>query len=113
MANPLAAGVTGNEANVVFQRFDPQDEYAKNPARVISFLHDKALHDARRDILYALAELSHLYAGKLQRMLDSPDRERRRTIICWHQSIPPTRKGKGLQGITCRPYFFPARLPPT
>lgn len=73
LANPLTAGVTSNEANVVLQRFDLQDEFAKNPARVISFLHDKALHDDRRDILYALAELSYLYAGKLQKKFDSSD----------------------------------------
>ena len=58
----------------MLQRFDLQDAYAKNPARVISFLHDKALRDDRRDILYALAELSYLHAGKLKRKLDSPDR---------------------------------------
>ena len=34
--------------------------------QVIAYLHDKALHDDRRDTLYALAELSYLYGERLE-----------------------------------------------
>jgi pimeloyl-ACP methyl ester carboxylesterase len=67
MANPLTEGVASNATNMVLYRFDLAGEYKNDPAAVIAFLHDKALHDDRLDILYALAELSYLYGERLEK----------------------------------------------
>jgi pimeloyl-ACP methyl ester carboxylesterase len=67
MANPLTEGVASNATNLVLRRFDLVGEYKKDPAAVIAYLHDKALHDDRRDTLYALAELSYLYGELLEK----------------------------------------------
>ena len=73
LANPLTEGVTSNATNIVLRRYDLVQKHKRNPAGVIEYLHDKALHDERRDILYALAELSYLYGEHLEKSLDSAD----------------------------------------
>ncbi|MRR34762.1 hypothetical protein EG829_08705, partial [bacterium] len=73
--NPLTEGVTSNATNIVLRRFDLSTTYKDNPAEVIKFLHDRALHDDRRDILYALAELSYLYGERLGESSDEADQE--------------------------------------
>jgi pimeloyl-ACP methyl ester carboxylesterase len=74
MANPLTEGVASNETNIVLRRYALTREFQNKPARVIEYLHDKALHDDRRDILYALAELSYLYGEELEGNFESTDR---------------------------------------
>jgi pimeloyl-ACP methyl ester carboxylesterase len=74
MANPLTEGVASNDTMIVLRRFDLFREFKNEPARAIAYLHDKALHDDRRDILYALAELAYLHGEKLENDVDSPDR---------------------------------------
>jgi pimeloyl-ACP methyl ester carboxylesterase len=64
-ANPLSAGVASDQAKYVLNRYGLLEKFGKDPAAVITELHEKALHDDRRDILYALAEVSYLYAGQL------------------------------------------------
>ena len=66
MTNPLTEGVASNATNIVLRRFNLVGEYEDDPAAVIAYLHDKALHDDRRDTLYALAELSYLYGERLE-----------------------------------------------
>jgi pimeloyl-ACP methyl ester carboxylesterase len=73
LANPLTEGVTSNATNIVLRRYDLVQKHKRNPAGVIEFLHDKALHDERRDIIYALAELSYLYGEHLEKSPDSAD----------------------------------------
>lgn len=73
--NPLAEGVTSNATNIVLRRFDLSSTYKDDTAEVIEFLHDRALHDDRRDILYALAELSYLYGERLGESTDEADQE--------------------------------------
>ena len=75
LANPLTEGVTSNATNIVLRRFDFTREHERNPAGVIEYLHDKALHDDRRDTLYALAELSYLYGERLEKSLEPADQE--------------------------------------
>ena len=72
MTNPLTEGRACNATNIVLHRFDLAGENAKNPVGVIETLHDKALRDDRRDLLYALAELCYLYGEKLEKRLE-PD----------------------------------------
>jgi pimeloyl-ACP methyl ester carboxylesterase len=75
MANPLTEGVASNATNIVLHRFDLAEDYECNPAGVIEILHYKALHDDRRDNLYALAELSYLYGERLEKSEEPADRE--------------------------------------
>ena len=75
MANPLTEGVASNATNIVLRRFDLTREYERKPAGVVDYLHDQALHDDRRDTLYALAELCYLYGERLGKSLESADQE--------------------------------------
>lgn len=75
ISNPLTEGVTSNATNIVLRRFDLSSTYKNDPAEVITFLHDRALHDDRRDTLYALAELSYLYGERLAKSADETDLE--------------------------------------
>jgi pimeloyl-ACP methyl ester carboxylesterase len=64
-ANPLGAGIASDQARYVLNRYDLLQKFESDPAAAIADLHEKALHDDRRDILYALAEVSYLYAVQL------------------------------------------------
>ena len=64
-ANPLGAGVLSDQAKYVLNRYGLLNPFQKDPAKAIADLHDQALHDDRRDILYALAEVSYLHASHL------------------------------------------------
>ena len=72
-ANPLSAGVLSDQAKFVLHRHDLLQKYEDDPAAVIAALHDKALHDDRRDIIYALAEASYLYGDQLAHSADLVD----------------------------------------
>lgn len=63
--NPLGAGVASDQAKYVLNRYGLLKRFDHDPPAAIADLHDKALKDDRRDILYALAETSYLYAGEL------------------------------------------------
>lgn len=67
ITNPLTEGVASNATKIVLRRYNLVGEYKKDPAAAIAYLHDKALHDDRRDTLYALAELSYLYGDRLEK----------------------------------------------
>lgn len=71
MANPLTEGVASNATKIVLHRFNLAGEYKNDPAGVIVNIHDKALHDDRRDNLYALAELSYLYGERLEKSVET------------------------------------------
>ena len=64
-ANPLGAGVASDQAKYVLNRYNLLKKFARDPAAAITDLHEKALHDDRRDILYALSEVSYLYGDQL------------------------------------------------
>jgi len=64
-ANPLNAGVLSDQARSVLNRYDLLIKFDKEPATTLAELNEKALHDDRGDILYALAEGSYLYGSKL------------------------------------------------
>lgn len=76
MESPLTAGVSSNGTNIVLQRFDLAKEFEHKPASVIEQLNDKALHDERRDILYALAELCYLYGERLVKSSETAEQYR-------------------------------------
>lgn len=64
-ANPLNAGVLSDQAKFVLNRYDLLKEFDKEPAATMAVLNEIALHDARGDILYTLAECSYFYGSKL------------------------------------------------
>lgn len=72
-ANPLSSGVTGDNTNVVLNRFNLLEKFKEAPAEVIATLHEKALMDDRRDILFALAETSYLYGDQLSKRYSRDD----------------------------------------
>lgn len=71
MSSPLSAGPPSNTTQIVLHRFDLVDQFEEDPAAAIKTLHDKAIKDQRRDIVFALAELSYFYGDKLDNSLDS------------------------------------------
>lgn len=69
-ANPLSSGVVSNDTNVVLNRFNLAKKFKDAPAEAIADLHDKALTDDRRDILFALAETAYLHGEQLAKSED-------------------------------------------
>ena len=72
-ANPLSAGVASDQAKYVLNRYNLLKKFAHDPAATIADLHEKALHDDRRDILYALSEVSYLYGDQLANSAQQED----------------------------------------
>jgi pimeloyl-ACP methyl ester carboxylesterase len=62
-ANALTGTKLSPETTIVLQRFDLVERFEKDPAAAIALLHEKATRDPRRDLRFALAELS-FYHGK-------------------------------------------------
>src|SRR5262245_5659336 len=67
--NALNSDRCSDASRVVLRRFDLEKQFQQTPPKALLFLHEKALTDARRDLLFALAELSFLHAERLQRSL--------------------------------------------
>jgi pimeloyl-ACP methyl ester carboxylesterase len=59
-------GHLSNESLLVLHRFDLDKQFASHPADTLKFLHEKAFQDNRRDVVFALAELSYLHAYRLE-----------------------------------------------
>jgi pimeloyl-ACP methyl ester carboxylesterase len=72
-ANPLGAGVASDQAKYVLNRHNLLKKFARTPDAAIADLHEKALHDDRRDILYALSEVSYLYGDQLAKSIQQED----------------------------------------
>ena len=68
-ASALSGTTLSNETKIVLQRYDLLDLFEKKPVHVITFLHDKARQDPRRDLLFALAELSFFHGKKLEQQV--------------------------------------------
>lgn len=64
--SPLTGDGNSNEALAVLQRYNLYSLYQQNPGEALSQLHQKALVDDRRDILFALAELNYSWAETLE-----------------------------------------------
>lgn len=74
--NPLNSGELSNQAKYVLNRYDLLKTFAEAPEPALARLHEKALRDDRRDVLYALAEGCYLHAGKLANHYSPEERER-------------------------------------
>ena len=65
--NVLNASSISSDTIIVLNRYDLFDRSGKDTAAVISQLHEKARKDTRRDILFALAELSFFHGEQLKK----------------------------------------------
>lgn len=71
--SPLSNGAVSEQTKYVLRRYALQDVFEDDPSKAIAALHQKALEDERRDILYSLAETSYLYGGQLENSADLAD----------------------------------------
>lgn len=76
MISPLGDGTLSDNTEIILYRFDLAAQFEKDPASVIKQLHDKAVKDQRRDILFALSELSYFYGEKLNNSFDSEKKQK-------------------------------------
>ena len=71
-ANALSSDGISSYTKVLLKRYNLLDRLDNDTAAVIALLHEKALKDTRRDILFALAELSFFHGERLKNAM-SPD----------------------------------------
>lgn len=69
--SPLSGDQNSNAAMTVMQRFDLVDLYMRDPGAALHKLHQHALKDERRDLLFALAELNYSWAKTLPPLPDA------------------------------------------
>jgi pimeloyl-ACP methyl ester carboxylesterase len=60
-------GQASSQSRLVLHRFDLDKLFASNPAEALRTLHEKACQDNRRDLVFALGELSFIHAYRLER----------------------------------------------
>ena len=75
-ANPLSQGELSNSARVVLHRYNLKEVFADDPSKAIRFLQETAILDDRRDLVFALAELSYVWGDRLQRSSSWDDLKR-------------------------------------
>jgi len=67
-ASALTASKASNHARIILYRYNLLDQYDKDPETVLKILDQKVVGgDDRRDLRFALAELSFLYGEKLEK----------------------------------------------
>lgn len=59
-ANPISEGEMSNSARAVIHRYNLNETFADDPVKAIRFLQDTAILDDRRDLVFAMAEMSYL-----------------------------------------------------
>lgn len=64
-ANALE-GKASSQSRRVLHRLDLDRQFASHPAEALKVLHEKACQDDRRDLVFALAELSYLQGYRLE-----------------------------------------------
>jgi hypothetical protein len=72
IVNPMGQGTLSNSAKAVLQRYNLGETFSNDLSGAMKFLHETAIKDDRRDILFALAELSYL-GGEQLAANESPD----------------------------------------
>ena len=72
----LNARTTSYETSVVLHRYGLTERFQRDPAGVLALLHQRALReDDRRDLRFALAELSFLYGEHLWESIDPAEHQ--------------------------------------
>ncbi len=74
--NTLNQGGLSNLSNQVLYRFHLADAFKESPGDTIEKLHTIACTDSRRELLFALSELSYNYAGRTGNVHDGVARSR-------------------------------------
>ncbi len=67
-------GRLSEPSHQVLHRYDLKKPFARDPAATLQLLHERACVDPRRDLLYALAELSYLHADRLSHRVKAVER---------------------------------------
>jgi hypothetical protein len=62
--NAIKEDAYSDASALVLRRFSLEEKFTEDPDATIEILHDKASEDDRRDLLYALSELTYLIAEK-------------------------------------------------
>ncbi len=60
-------GQLSSDSRLVLRRFDLEKTFKSDPGQALKVLHAKACNDDRRDLLFALAELTYYHAERLHR----------------------------------------------
>jgi pimeloyl-ACP methyl ester carboxylesterase len=68
-ANATTGPMLSPETKIVLNRFDLLGQFDKDPAAVIALLHERTIQDPRRDLRFALAELSFLRGKQLEQKM--------------------------------------------
>jgi pimeloyl-ACP methyl ester carboxylesterase len=71
-------GQVSSQSRLVLHRFDLDKQFASDPAGALKYLHEKACRDDRRDVVFALGELSFLHAYRLERSVKAGEPARAR-----------------------------------
>jgi pimeloyl-ACP methyl ester carboxylesterase len=66
-ANAISSNVLSQDSQVVLYRFGFLERFYEDPEKVIALLHEKASKDPRRDLRFALAEMSFYYGTILEK----------------------------------------------
>jgi len=66
-ANAISGTILSQHTRVVLYRFGLLERFDKDPEAVIALLQEKASQDPRRDLRFALAEMSYSYGKKLEK----------------------------------------------
>ncbi|MCX6928184.1 MAG: hypothetical protein NT154_33990 [Verrucomicrobia bacterium] len=66
-------GELSGESRLVLHRYDLDRQFASAPAEALRCLHQIACQDDRRDLVFALAELSYLHAYQLERSVKASE----------------------------------------
>ena len=74
--NALKKNTYSDASKAVLQLYFLIEAFKKDPDRAIGVLHEKACEDDRRDLLYALSELTYLTAYRIQRVSETTNNER-------------------------------------
>ncbi len=77
-ANALNQGVASASSQFVLHRYGLEEEYHKDPDKALRRLYEQVCKDDRRDLYYALSELSYLRAEKLRRSVKPGEPRRAR-----------------------------------
>jgi pimeloyl-ACP methyl ester carboxylesterase len=70
MAGPLSEGTPGYSTTIILNRFDLADRFEDDPVSAITKLHEIAMKDNRRDLLFALSELAYINGEKAEKSLN-------------------------------------------
>jgi len=65
-ATALTGYTLSPQTKIVLHRFNLLERFDQDPATVITLLHEKAMHDTRRDLPFALAEMSFFHGKQLE-----------------------------------------------